>query len=831
MRPRIWRVKAATGLVLLAAQFVALAVIGLFLFRERYVPSRGVLDVAGMLICGVVGYAWGLYCGSFATNVLGAVARAVLLQAAWAAALYFAVMVVMVLYLRAIDQTLLGAIVPGVMALTAAGVAARSRTIYCRPDWLRAAVPGPGRGRAEGTRLGEQLSQACREARWFALGMGLYGLAGMAGLVFLGAASWPALTLVLGVACGVTVCAGERGWLVRAAVRFAIGAAAAALVTLVVVVPSLTRLEIVATGIRSFFLDVVAVSAASALATDPGLFLTLWLVEGFACGLLARAVFRKPLTAAAAGLAGACLFGGIWLPTVYTGGDLHAWPLWVTPAVFLAAALVVAHWRGAGRLTAGRLAAVTGGALLAAGSVTAAGLWVRANDMPPVPDAVDVEAFKATLPGPGQNVGGERMSKALLRLAAIERTFDDDLSLRPLAPGEPLPARRSFFLFTGDAERVINRGWKAADPHTADFLDRMFALDWAFGLADAAGLPTGVLIDPRDATVSLVAPQFEAATTAATLLSARGLQLQDHGAAEAFVDNLRTGLAVARALRHVSSSFAVSHVPYVESPLCRGVERWLERLDGRPDLLRRALDTLQRHLDAPPADPEVMRKVEYLIMLNAFADPRQLPRLGGGSDPFFPVALNDILLLRQSWDTPWEKMRLRRVLDGMGSADRELRELARQLAPPLVLAVYPAFNGSPSFRERQSQPHNLYPCRAAALQVALRLYQAETGRPAEKLDELVPKYLPAVPADPYDGRPFRYRLSRGETLDWAPEESPFGRGTTPEKREIPAGQGILWSVGEDKKDDGGHAQEWPHPGLKSRAEDRITLVPLPRGRP
>jgi len=64
---------------------------------------------------------------------------------------------------------------------------------------------------------------------------------------------------------------------------------------------------------------------------------------------------------------------------------------------------------------------------------------------------------------------------------------------------------------------------------------------------------------------------------------------------------------------------------------------------------------------------------------------------------------------------------------------------------------------------------------AMRLVVACRLYQRQEGRWPETLEALVPAYLPAVPADPFDGKPFRY---------------------------VPA-RGIVYSVGKDLKDSGG----------------------------
>ena len=62
-----------------------------------------------------------------------------------------------------------------------------------------------------------------------------------------------------------------------------------------------------------------------------------------------------------------------------------------------------------------------------------------------------------------------------------------------------------------------------------------------------------------------------------------------------------------------------------------------------------------------------------------------------------------------------------------------------------------------------------------------RAPRAKHGKHPEKLSELVPEFLPAVPPDPYDGRPLRPR--RGE------------------------GGLVLYSVGRDRKDDGGRPMD------------------------
>jgi hypothetical protein len=68
---------------------------------------------------------------------------------------------------------------------------------------------------------------------------------------------------------------------------------------------------------------------------------------------------------------------------------------------------------------------------------------------------------------------------------------------------------------------------------------------------------------------------------------------------------------------------------------------------------------------------------------------------------------------------------------------------------------------------------------AASVLLAAALYEAQVGKPAESMEDLVPAFLPASPIDPYSatGNPFRFRKD-------------------------PAGI-TVWSIGENLTDDGG----------------------------
>jgi hypothetical protein len=70
--------------------------------------------------------------------------------------------------------------------------------------------------------------------------------------------------------------------------------------------------------------------------------------------------------------------------------------------------------------------------------------------------------------------------------------------------------------------------------------------------------------------------------------------------------------------------------------------------------------------------------------------------------------------------------------------------------------------------------------------IAVERYRNARGGIPEKLSDLVPAYLPAVPLDPWDGKPLRYKkLDKGY---------------------------VIYSVGSDRKDDGGSAD--PERGFK-----------------
>ena len=241
------------------------------------------------------------------------------------------------------------------------------------------------------------------------------------------------------------------------------------------------------------------------------------------------------------------------------------------------------------------------------------------------------------------------------------------------------------------------------------------------------------------------------------------------------MEDLRVGLSLSRNLRH-------------DAPAQRGdrQERGGDsanrrgslagRLDGKLDLLKQVLALLSDHLKEAEAEDADRVLVDYLIARNTLDYPLDWLTydLNVELEPLVRTAdkrtHSEAMMAVQARLVPWEPRTSKSaccgcLFEGDRNQQRGLYDFwqpgdmlgsIRQLGPGYYADTRNGF-------ER---------CRAPAMQLklALRWYQAENGRPAENLEDLVPKYLPKVPGDPYQkGQPFHYRLSKGEKIVWPPE--------------------------------------------------------------
>ena len=695
------------------------------------------------------------------------------------------------------------------------------------------------------------------------LGLMIFSLALGFLLPAAGPVAWPALTLFLGVFCGVTVCADEqahgsfrflgdqrfplgRVWIVKVGMRFALAVFAAFLLML----PSLVLT--IARRIESHspqetlppFVGNVLHSTLVGPVVPVGLHLTMWLLYGFTVGHLCGLLFRKSLVAAVVSLGGSVLLVSLWLPSLL-GIGLHFWQIAGVPVILLATTwLLVPAW-AADRLVARGTFVQLGVALVAVGLWTAGGLWYRVVEVPDVPDQLDMPAFVASLPTTEKNKAGELMRSACARVNSLERA----LAERRRNERHQQPDN-----FWSQLQEVLEHGWSGKTPAVAQWLDAMLQDNWVADLAEVPDLPPGVFENPKLLTIGSHMDKLQSARTLTTVLAVRGLQRQAAGDDAVFVENLRIGLTVSRSLQHDSPTIAALVGRATESVWPSALDCWLENLRGHPEVLERVLRTLIQYEVQMPDERESLQ-AEYLIALNTL---EQTPEV------LLHVSIDnsmkedaEVQVAALAWLFPWEQERHHRILRVVFQGDNRQRRKAREWGGVLSQLGFRS--------DRLARPkRGLARLRVAQLKVALRLYQAETGKPATTLDVLVPRYLPAIPLDPFDGHPFRYRLSRGERLGWPPppqavpghgqpaggagpapggppgamvvappaamagmpEQGPPGP-PPPTTRFVPKGQGILWSVGVDSHDDGGVQQSLNEFGA-TFGEDIIYLVPPPR---
>jgi hypothetical protein len=879
-RLELWLVKYLIGLVLFLGQVAVLTaiVIGLDINDSAWDLAATLMM---MLVFGLFGMSWGLLFSARGESVLNVIGLAVVGQflSLFAASILLMPFVGILTHNQPEHPFLAGAFVCLVGIALMVGPAFVSARTFSRTDRLRKRAAKQVRERpvervvGSWTRL---LWLTYSQMRRLLVGLTIFSLAMGFLIPAAGPVAWPILTLLIGVLCGVTVCADEqlhgsfrflgdqrfplgRVWLVKVGMRFALALFSA----FVLILPSLilTIVHRVESPARSeqqppFFAEVLHSSLVGPIVPTT-LHLTMWLLYGFTAGQLSGLLFRKSLVAAVLALGVAATLASFWVPSL-VGIGLHFWQVMGVPAIFLAAAWVLVPAWAADRLLARGTFVSLGTALAAVGLWIAGGLWYRVAEVPDVPDQFDMPAFVAGIPQPEENLAGSKIRGAWGQASQVVRALQNLRTIKPLFPNENVPGmvpppavgqpNGAAMSLASQLDEVVERGWPAKSSELGGWMDQdAFKGDWYRMLAEAADQPLGVVENPKDLTLHDSLGKWATAHALSQLLAVRGLQLQARDEPGAFVDNLHIGLSLSRNLQNHAPTFVTHCGHSAEKVWPDALDRWLERLKGHPELLKRVLAILQRH-EAELPDQEDPLRAEYLLVLNTL---EQQPDVFIGfhhvrRDPNDRLRESEINAAAHLWLIPWEHERHRRIVrvDFQGN-DRERFQAAEWGGPILSSFGFRAHVRPRAMRE-------IARLRASQLKVALRLYQAEKGKPADSLDALVPHYLPSIPLDPFNNTPFRYRLSRGERIGWigvmtdedakAMEEGPQppplqgGMGMMPAggmvllkvafRRLVPKGHGILWSVGEDGHDDGGKRQGTLDSSTQF-GEDILYLVPLP----
>jgi hypothetical protein len=880
-RIELWLVKSLFGLLLLLAQ---LAVLTGFVIGLGIVETSGQLlaTLLAMLFFGLFALSWSLLFSARGENVLNVIGLAIVGQIAGVLAatiLLMPVAVVLETIWRDGDagsKFLLLSL--GALGLTVGPLFGSAR-LFSRLDRLRqprarlsAAPPATASSSAIWSRM---LWLSYVQMRRLLVGVLLFALVLGLLLPVIGPPAWPSLTLILGVLCGVTIWADEqlhasfrflgdqrlplgRVWIVKVGMRLVL----AVLAVIVLLLPSLILAVVHRLGSNSpteqripFFADLLHSNLVGTV-VPTGTHLSMWLLYGFAVGHLCGLLFRKSLVAAVVSLGVAGMLVSLWLPSLL-GIGLHFWQVAGVPLLLMAASWLLMPAWAADRLLARGTFVRLGSVLLAAGLWTVGALWYRVAEIPDVPDQFDMPAFTASIPSLNkeQNAAGLEIRAAWSEVDHLTSETMNKPKGKPLFADLRANGENTLFI---QILTVLDRGWPkhAAQSELSDWLDAKFKQEWYGHVEAAANHPVGVVEDVKLITFDSRTRSWGNVAFLNEILAVRGLQRQTRGDPRTFVDHLRISLALSRNVQHRAPPDVARAGRRAEPIVVAALDRWLEKLSAHPELLERVRDILLEHEAQLPNDTDAV-KAACLIAQNSLEFvPDKLVDSEIGRHPLGSLEIRqaEIDLTALLWRIPWERERHQRIVRVVFQGDPRQQRQAEEWGGSALASLALRVRIPPRGKRDLALLH------AAQLKAALRLYQAKQGKLPATLQELVPVYLPAIPADPFDGKPFRYRVSQGEKLGWFDDAPPpaqpgprpplgvpgpppgmgggppgqFGEMAAggipppppPPVKFVPAGQAILWSVGEDERDDGGKQQ-----GLRASAtsfgEDLIYLLPPP----
>lgn len=852
-RLQLWLVKCLFGLLLLVTQIAVLAglVVGLGVTETMGQFSATLLV---MSISGLIALSWSLLFSAVGDNVLNVIGLSFVGQIAGGFVVLF------LAFSAGIGLKMIWGGQPnfydafqifvaclGFLAMIA-GPILGSAHLFTRLDRQRARaakkLPRPLAEMSEWSSWGRLIWLSYAQLRRLLVILTFSSLILGLLLLALGPAAWPLLTLLLGILCGVTVWSDEqmsaafrflgdqrfplgRVWIVKVGMRFALAAFAAFLLLL----PSLIRagvhqaeahahggrVMLVAPNYVPFAADLFhsnLVGPVVPIRTH----LLIWLLYGFSAGHLCGLLFRKSLVAAVVALGTSGMLLCLWVPSL-VGIGLHFWQVAGVPLILLVAGWLLMPAWAADRLLARGTFVRLGSALLAAVLWTAGGLWYRIAEIPDLPDGLNMPAFVASVPSMDQskNAAGMEMHAAWHEV----ETMTQDLYSNSPRVGRQVFRNQlkanTFKTFQGEILKVLSHGWPILPSDLGDRLDDWFRKDWYKHLRTAAQSPLGVVEDAKQRRIDApISTRWDLLPQLNQVLAVRALQMQAHGDHAVFVDHLRIGLALARNVQNHAPGPLVQYGRRAELECTNALDRWLEKLPGHPDLLERVRDILLQHEAELPDESDVVKTSCLLAQNTLELNPEilvegEIAARKQNVHATFDMQEAEMDLIRLLWQVPWEIERHQRILRLVFVNDEEQRKRAQRW-------------GGAYLRSIGEEAHKLKPrerttasLRAALLKVGLRLYQAKNGKLPDRLDALVPfdeaqmkhlNYLPDIPLDPFDLQPFRYRLQLGE--DGQPPKA------------------VLWSVGEDKQDDGGKVQGFNHPQTFPGEDLRFDVPPPPR---
>jgi hypothetical protein len=388
------------------------------------------------------------------------------------------------------------------------------------------------------------------------------------------------------------------------------------------------------------------------------------------------------------------------------------------------------------------------------------------------------------------------------------------------------------------------------DMELAQVIDFVCDSGWISKLERLSQLPPGAIMDPREAKDPWFPPDMREANLATGVLCSRAVLSEGHSQFDKALVDYETALKLVLTMANQANDHGFMQAESSAYAILRELSHWGAKGARRRALLTRGQASLEQFDRSLPTLVDI-DKASYLAM-RSFLNQPQLPAMHGRSEP--DIARDNSMSL-----VPWEVERRLRLLNGLFAGritaaslpfaewvkhyQEELSESRHRERFFMEGWIAPTSNETPAVSRQQLagwlgqtwwrtylSPWRV-PLRLARLQAFIRAtelrlalinYAVENRRAAVTLAELVPKYIGAIPTDPYDGKPFRYRLSAGEKIVC------LGAYEGIEATHIVrAGEGILWCVGPDLVDDNGAVKDEDDRFLipKKKTGDIVFVVP------
>lgn len=296
-----------------------------------------------------------------------------------------------------------------------------------------------------------------------------------------------------------------------------------------------------------------------------------------------------------------------------------------------------------------------------------------------------------------------------------------------------------------------------------------------------------------DKGMGMLLPHLAKLRQAARLLALEAIERTESGKADDAADSLFACLRAGEALRQEPILVSTLVRIAITTTAANQAERWASRAKPTPAALARLQAAFAAAADARMIDNAMVG--ERCFGIDAYqthvlaADRRKMLAALGEGDPPFPLAVNLI-------PRAYFKMDMCHYLDIMNhyvasarkpypenflaGARISRQQLDAKIPRHYVVArvILPALAGV--FTAGQQ---HMARCESARTALAALRYRAKHGRLPAALADMVPEFIPAVPPDPFDGQPIRYRAEAA--------------GLT------------VYSVGENLKDDAGATEQPP----------------------